>query len=109
MTEPTDATPLDVAVQLDPVERHKYSLSLAARHGFEGSAMDTFADRLKGSTRSDLETDAADFAAVIESIRADLTPPRVMAVDPSQGIGPPPQRKSDRDRFAETLYNSLHF
>lgn len=104
----TDATPLDVAVQLDPVERLRYALSLAARHGFEGSAMDTFAERIAGQTREAMDSDAAEFAEVIESIRADLAPPRVMAVDPSQGIGPPPQRKSDRDRFAETLYNSLH-
>lgn len=117
----TDADPLDVAVQVDDgvtgddtrvnadpaftgIERHKYAL--AVRHGYADNP-DAFAARLTGTSREEIEADAAEFAAVIAEIRSRQEPPRVMAVDPSQAMGDPKPRPSQRDRFADTLYNAI--
>ena len=58
-------TPGDV----DEIELHKVKLSLAASYGFQGSALELFADRIVGETREDIEQDAARFAADIASFR----------------------------------------
>lgn len=102
----TETTPLDVAVQADEIERHKYALSLAVKHGYADKP-EAFASRLKGDSVEELDADAAEFAAGIADIRALLAPPRVMAVDPSQGRGTGKVPDSPANALGEMMRDQL--
>ncbi|GAA2567674.1 hypothetical protein [Pseudonocardia hydrocarbonoxydans] len=64
----TDATPLDVAVQLDEIERYKFALLLAVKHGFSDNP-DAFACRLRGDTTDQLTSDSVELLADIAALR----------------------------------------
>lgn len=105
----TAPDPLTVAVQLDPIERYRYALSLAVRHGYTDNP-DAFASRLRSdlTTRDAIEADAAEFAETIASIRAANGPERVLAVDPSQGHGIPNQHRTYAERFNDIVFGHIN-
>ncbi|RTL66815.1 MAG: hypothetical protein EKK42_15615 [Pseudonocardiaceae bacterium] len=49
----------------DPIELHKHALSIAVELGYTGSAIDSFASRLRGSTRDEIREDARNLAKIL--------------------------------------------
>lgn len=101
MTEPS---PLDVAVQVDPVEKYRAAVRLGVKHFPDNPT--AFADRLRGETLEDLVADAQELAETIADLRAAAESPRVMAIDPSQGQGPSGAPTPDQ-RFQKRLHDFL--
>lgn len=100
-------TPLDVAVQVDPLERYRAAVRLGVKHFPDNPT--AFADRLRGDTIEDLEADAQELAETIADLRAAAEPPRVMATDPSQGhgsSGPTPDQRFQK-KLHDFIDNSL--
>ena len=98
--------PRDVAVAIDPVERHKHALSLAYRHGFTDDP-DAFARRLSGTTAGELEADAQEFAGILAELRERNASKNAPAVDPSQGMYMPNPPKNPATELAEKMRDQL--